>query len=176
MSDKKPDIAVILNDLAKDLDGQKRISDTFHLQGHTWEMQLLNEEEGNWRNAHIVAANKLAMLSSFRLPTLAIAIRRIDGVSVEEFFSQKWDNLDAQDRVDLQNMSKYAKKYFMAEHLMEFLSQRPPDAIEDLFLNGYDVLQKREADAQDTLKKYSGEGSEKEKSGITIESSPTGDE
>jgi hypothetical protein len=175
MSDKS-NIGMVLKDLARDLDGERRIRDVFHLQKHSWEMQLLTEEESNWRNAHILASNKLAMLTSFRLPTLAIAIKKIDDLPLDQFFADEWEALDAQERVDLQNMSKYAKKYFMAEHLMEFLSQRPPDVIEDLFINGYNLLQEREQEAQDALKKFSGEGSEKEESEITIEPSPSGDE
>ena len=175
MSDKA-NIATVLKDLAKDLDGSARISDVFSIKGHTWEMRLLNEEESNWRNAHILAANKLAMLTSFRLPTLAIAIRKIDDIPIDHFFDDVWEEMDAQDRVEIQSMSKYAKKYFIAEHLMEFLSQRFPDAVEELFVKGYNVLQEREQEAQDTLKKSSGEGSETEKSEITIEPSPSGDE
>lgn len=141
----------VLFDLAKELDGNT-IEDDFEVFGKIWTLKLLNEEESNWRNANLIVASRLTALSSLRLPTLAMSIRKIDGISVYDFFANEWMELSEDDRKELENMNKYSKKYFVAEKLMEFLSQRIPDAI-DLVWEKYQELEKRREESQGFLKK-----------------------
>lgn len=141
----------ILFDLAEELDGNV-IEDDFEVFGKKWTLRLLNEEESNWRNANLIVASRLTALSSLRLPTLAIGIRKIDDVPVYDFFAEEWMTLSDDERRELENMNKYSKKYFVAEKLMEFLSQRLPDAI-DLLWNNWQELETRREKAQEMLKK-----------------------
>jgi hypothetical protein len=149
----------LLLDIGRELDITGKISDTFDVLGHKWEMALLSEEESNWRMAHVVIGSKLSAVSSFRLPTLSIGIRSIDEVSVFDFFEDDWKDLSTDARQELLAMNPYAKKYFCAEHLMQFLADRLPEGIAELW-ERWQLLEKRRQEAIETLKKSSGESSE----------------
>lgn len=177
MSEKPTkNVKQLLLDIGRDLDVTERITDTVTLLGHSWKFTLLNEEESNWRMANVNMATKLSAIASFRLPTLAIGIREIDDISVFEFFAEEWATLPDDFRRELENMNKYARKYFAAEHLMKFLASRFPEGIAELY-DKWQVLENRRLEAIATLKKSSGESSEPaqmEKN--TTELSPTGEE
>lgn len=168
----------ILIDIGKELDGEtleaELVSGSLRCKA-----RLLNEEESNWRYAHVDPSNSVSALSSFRLPTLSMGIREIyhskldRWVSVFEFFDEKWQELPQPTRDALTGMNKYARKYFVAEHLMEWLSQRPPEVMTELNKQ-WDELEEKRKKAQESLKKSSGEGSEKEKSTSSTEPSPDG--
>jgi hypothetical protein len=152
----------ILLDLAKELDGET-VESTVELFNHTWSLSLLNEEESNWRNGYINTGSKLSTISSFRLPTLAIAIRSIDGFPIYEFFAEEWAATEHMRNVKalIDGKGRYTQKYFAAEHLMGWLSSRFADALEPLHA-AYEILEKRRMEAQDALKKSSGGSSETE--------------
>jgi hypothetical protein len=165
----------LLLDIGKDLNITEGISEIFDIFGRKWKMSLLNEEESNWRMAHVVTSSKLSAVTSFRLPTLAIGIREIEGVSVYDFFAEDWDKLTPDSRQELLSMNPYAKKYFCAEHLMQFLSDKYPEGIAELWEH-WQQLEKRRNEAIAALKKSSGESSEKTAEPNTTEPSPTGEE
>ena len=153
----------VLNDLVTELDGSV-LSETFDVNGRKWALKLLNEEETNWRNAHVIMANTLSAMSSFKLPTLAMSIQRVENsgsmVSIREIFQEEWDDLPKEDRERYEGLNNaYSQKYFAAEKFMEFLSQRFPDALDPLY-EKYEFLRKRRDEAQAALKKSSGEGSQ----------------
>lgn len=153
----------VLDDLVSELDGNV-LSDTFVVNNRRWELKLLNEEETNWRNAHVIMANTLSAMSSFKLPTLAMSIQRVEHggamISIREFFQEEWEALSKEDRERYEGLNNaYSQKYFAAEKFMGFLSQRLPDALDPLYAK-YEELKKRRDDAQDALKKSSGEGSQ----------------
>jgi hypothetical protein len=176
MSTNPKNVKRLLEDIAKELDVTGNITDTFSVLGHSWTFSLLNEEESNWRMAHVVMSNQLSAVASFRLPTLSIGIRKIDDISVYEYFDEEWQALPADKRSELMNMNTYSRKYFCAEHLMKFLADRYPEGIAELW-EKYQTLEARRTEAIVTLKKSSGESSEQEtKEENTTEPSPTGAE
>lgn len=162
-----------LLDIGKELDITGAISETFGVFGHKWKMALLNEEESNWRMSHVVMSNKLSAVASFRLPTLAIGIREIDDIPVVDFFAEDWEAMSADVRNELMSMNPYSKKYFVAEHLMQFLAARFPEGVAELW-EKWQMLENRRLEAIATLKKSSGESSESTKEAPTTELSPTG--
>ena len=152
---------MLLDDIGKELDVTGNISETFSIFNHNWTFALLNEEESNWRMSHVNMGNKLSAVASFRLPTLAMGIRKIDDVPVFDFFTDEWKELPDDTRRELVNMNPYARKYFTAEHLMKFLAERYPEGIAELW-EKWQELETRRLEAIATLKKSSGESSESE--------------
>ena len=166
----------MLDDLAREIDGEA-LEETFTFGGFVFRIRLLTEDEQNWRNSYINTGNQLSTISSWRLPTLAIGIREINNIPIFEFFREEWEREDeTRDVVKLiAQKGKFSQKYFAAECLMEFLAERFPEKLQELY-NPWQELEKRREEAQDATKKSSGEDSEKDTSTNGTESSPSGDE
>lgn len=171
-----PNPKQLLMDLGKELDGDC-LERTFELFGHTWSIRLLNEEESNWRNGYVNTGSKLSTITSYRLPTLAIGIREIDGIPVFAFFQEEWKNTEeGRQALELiEGRGRFNQKYFTAEHMMEWLAERFPEKMEELWEPWADLEERREK-AQGSLKKFSGEDSEEDTNPTGTESSPSGDE
>ena len=74
-----------LDDLKKLLvDGS--ITKDIEYEGHIYTFSSLNEEEDVWKDRFVQLDSPLAMATSKRAPTLAIALRKLDGVCVEDLF------------------------------------------------------------------------------------------
>jgi len=74
-----------LDDLKKLLvDGS--ITKDVEYEGHTYTFSSLNEEEDVWKDRFVQLDSPLAMATSKRAPTLAIALRKLDGIRVEDLF------------------------------------------------------------------------------------------
>lgn len=155
------DLKSILTDLSSELQGTL-LEETFTVRGRKFTLRLLNAEENMWRNARIDISSQFSALSSWKLPTLAIGLRAIGGIPVEEGWGEDWLNVDADSRQVLESANKFARKYFTADYLMQFLSQLPNDFIEEL-VECWENLSARSKEAQDALKKSSGENSVKGK-------------
>jgi len=178
----------LFQDIAKEMES-RCISDTFEVRGHRYEMRLLNGEEAQWRNAHIMlegmslkadgklglSSTNLAALTSIKLPTLAIGIRKMDGESIEAGFEEDWGSLSEKQRLDLFRENKYARKWFVAEQFMQYLANWPDNMLEELW-EFWAMLEERRRVAGDELKKFSGEGLEKEEKVNSTEPSPSGDQ
>lgn len=163
----------LLLDLAKEADGGV-LDSVFEVNKFTFKLRLPSEEEMNWCYRFMNPANTVTVATSMRLPILAIAIREINGLSIEEFFASEWEGLSATEKSFYENANKFSKKYFAAEHLMQFLGQRPPAFIQSLWAN-YEELSKRRKIAGDEIKNSSGEGSEKAEKKSLTEPSLIGD-
>jgi len=157
----------LLTDLLNEMKS-KCISDVFEVQGHTYEMQLLNGEESDWRNNHIPlkgfslskgmdkASISMGAINAIKRPTLAISIRKIDGESVESLFESDWTSLSTDEKSELLAESEEAQRWFTAERLSKFLAEFPGDIIEELWKN-FDLLTGRRDEAKAAVKKSSGE-------------------
>lgn len=166
----------VLDDLARELDGSC-LEDTFVWRNRKFRMRLLNEEESNWRNGFVNMGTNLSTLTSWRLPTLAIGIREIDDVPVFEFFRPQWEAAEKGREVLrlIEGRGVFSMKYFSAEHLMQWLGQRPPELVEDLWKFWKSLEDRREA-AQGNIKKFSGVDSEKDTNQSGTGSTPSGEE
>jgi len=166
----------LLMDLARELDGEA-LDDTFDCFGFQWTIRLLNEEESNWRNGYVNTGSKLSTITSYRLPTLAIGIRAINGIPVYEFFQEEWESTEEGRNAlaVIEGRGRFSQKYFAAEHLMEWLAERFPEKLEELW-EYWAALESRREDAQGATKKSSGEASDEDTKPTGTESSPSGDE
>lgn len=163
----------ILLDLAKEIDGEG-LDEIFDIDNFKFRIRMLNEEETSWAYGFVNPTNVVTIATSIRLPTMSMAIREINGMPTDKFFESDWDNLDEVSRSAYESKNKYAKKYFVAEHLMEFLSQRQPDFMHSLWKR-YEVLENRRKDLQEKIKNSSGEDSDKTEKKNSTESSPIGE-
>ena len=173
--DKSRKLRQLLDDVRKDLEGDSSIEGEFVIGSHKFFMRLLNEEETNWRNSHILMSTKLAAVSSFRLPTLAIGIRLIDDVPVFEYFASDWESMEKEIREELNKSSRFSHKYFGSEHLMEEMSQYQPETL-DLLWEKWQELEKRREEAVAAVKKSYGESSGSETNSNMTELSPLGEQ
>ncbi len=160
----------LITDLLSEMKS-KCISGTFEVQGHNYEMQLLDGGEGDWRDKYVSlnglslekGSINMALLSAVKKPTLAIGIRAIDGESVETLFESDWVALEGATKTALLAESVNAKTLFIAGRLLDFLINCPGDVIEELW-SSWVKLEKRRDEAKGELKKSSGENEKKENS------------
>ena len=136
----------------------KLLEDTFSVHDKTWTMKLLTDEEQTWAMSMVNTTNVISTGLSGRLASLSIGIREIDGKPVYEYFVGDWEAFPKAEREALENMNKYALKYFVAEHLHSLLAGMPPDVITDLWA-GWEKLVVRHEESQEMSKKSSGETS-----------------
>jgi len=137
--EKQARLQRLLKDCADSAD-KGRITRTFTAHGLKWTMMPLNDHEANWRNKYIIPGSLLSIQTSQKAPTLAIGIRAIGPVDadndkldpVEEFFKEDWDKLKAQLRNVLET-NDYARQFYLAEMLYEWLGTRPPEFVDELW-------------------------------------------
>ncbi len=166
----------LLMDLAHELDGEE-ISENVEYKGFVFEMKLLKEHESNWRNQYVPMATKFAAITAWKLPTLAIAIRKINNIPVFSFFEEEWKATEESRKVIelVQGKGPYTVQYFAAEHLMGYLGERFGEGLDELYKR-YEALEARREQAQGAVKKSSGENLVKEEKESGTEFSPTGEE
>ena len=147
----------LLDDLAEELD-KGFLEDTFTIAGHTWKMRLLQDHERNWANGFVRNASLNAMLTSIRAPTLGIGIREIDGMPVAQFFQKQWADAESEledvARHMLESSNPYVKQYWFAEQLFTWISQRPPQFVEKLWVK-WQELEARRTEAEEAMGKSS---------------------
>jgi hypothetical protein len=174
---QKSDPKSLLLDLAKEADGESLEDFCTVMKGgkaFKFEIRLPNEEEANWTFRYMNPSNVVTVATSMKLPNLSISIRSINGISVDDFFMQEWEELPEFDRLEYESKNKFAQKYFAAEHMMQYLGQRTPDFVQELWEH-YEALDKRRKEAQAELGNSSGEDSEKGESENSTEASPLGE-
>jgi hypothetical protein len=134
------------------------LEDTFQVRGKRWTMRLPNEEEQTWITSMLNMSTTMSTYMSTRLAALAMGIKKIDGNDIYDYFMEDWFKLEESERRALENMNKYSRKYFVAEHLHEMLAEMPSEVINDLW-EKWQELEDRRRSAQETAKKSSGETS-----------------
>lgn len=138
----------LLADLVSELD-KGFIEETFEVKGHKFAIRLLTDGEVNWKNRFINAMDSsLALLSSRKAPTLAIAIRSIDDKSVVDVFAE---DLEGEALAQYGAKSAIEKKFWAAEQLFNWLSNRPSDFTGELYAK-YAELEERRGEVQKNLK------------------------
>jgi hypothetical protein len=142
----------ILLDLQKELSGEL-LEDTVDIRGRKITFRLLNEAETGWVYGfvNVGTMGQASMLLSARLAMLAVGIKAIDGVTVEELFAETWDSLDEIKKSDLLSSNAGKKKFAIASMFMDTLSEYPPTFISDL-QDAWKLLEERRNEAQREVK------------------------
>jgi hypothetical protein len=128
------------------------IEDTFEVRGKQWTLRLPNEEEQCWTTSMLNMTTAMSTYMSTRLAALAIGIRKIDGKEVYDYFEDDWFKLSLDERNTIENLNQFGRKYFVAEHLHQYLSQMPSELINDLWAE-WQKLEERRGQAQVMAKK-----------------------
>jgi hypothetical protein len=122
------------------------IDDVFEVGGHTWGMQTLNGLESQWRDRYVEFTASAAFLSSRKVPTLAAAIKLIDGQSVLDIFGEKKTSPDDKTSA-IMNMVNRREQDFdtpqfqAAEKLRVFLENSIPSQVVDKLYERYNELE-----------------------------------
>lgn len=115
----------------------------FEVFGKRWKMRSLNDEEVVWRDKFVPLGLGSDIISAKKVPTLAIAIREIDGVPVSELFKDvvnKRENGSEESSVteklarELLNLEE-DRKFIFANELRKYLSKLPAKVINQLYLS-----------------------------------------
>jgi len=81
----------VLDTIVK-LYNQGFIEKEFELDGHKYVIRTLNEHESVWRDQFVPVGMTMNVVSAKIVPTLAVAIKSIDGVAIESQFSNEGSN------------------------------------------------------------------------------------
>ena len=164
----------ILLDLHEELSGEL-LSDTFIVRGREFEMKLLNDEESSWVYSLVNIKSDLGLAMEARRSTLAVGIRSIDGVSLEDLYADEWGALEAAEQ---KQMIAYqgSKGACFAHLFLEGFLKKVPSSFINALHEKWQELELRRIDAQEEVKNLSGESLEKEEKMSLTELSPVGDE
>jgi len=110
-------------DALKDMLVNGEITKDVKYNGHTYTFASLTEEEEVWRDKFVSLETPLVLASSRRAPTLAISLRKMDGIYVEDIFAE---SLDASDEGN--------KKYVVADKLFrEYFKEMKREHVTELY-------------------------------------------
>ena len=142
----------ILFDLQKELAGDL-LEDTVEIRGRKITLKLLNEAETGWVYGfvNVGSMGQASMLLSARLAMLAVGIKAIDSVSIEELFADTWEEMNEIKKSDLLSANGGKKKFAVASLFMETLSEYPPTFISEL-QDAWKILEERRNEAQREVK------------------------
>jgi len=150
----------ILADLQTELSGQF-LQDDFEVQGRTFTMRLLNEEENAWTYSGLLAGgdSTISLAMSARIANLAIGIRSINDATIGEMFESKFNDLPESEQRELAANKPIHFAY--AGLFLRWLAVQPPEFITEL-VDKWQELESRKKDAMGEIKNSSGESSDSE--------------
>ena len=121
------------------------IEDTFELRGKTWTIRTPTPDEESWADRYVQADTALAFVSTQRISRLAVAIKSINGVSIDGLYSYP-DDMPTETR-KLMDSDPDRKRYWLYGQLMASLaSDVPPPVVKQLW-DRYDALIDRQTKA-----------------------------
>jgi hypothetical protein len=128
------------------------LQDTFVVEGKRWTLKTLNEEESTWRDLRTDMTTALALTTSRRAPTLAIATVAVDSKSTVDLFSGAWNDLDKDLRglIEMQHDGE-GRRFWAAEQLLDYLRRLTPSFLNQL-QTVYTALIERQTNADAAIK------------------------
>jgi len=164
----------ILSNLQKELAGDF-LQENVKVRGRTYTMRLLTEKENGWTFRFFKAGNELSLAIAVRSAQLAIGIRAIDGVSLIDCTQSRLNALSIPERNDLSDRNDGNPDFVASELFMQFIMDLSPEYVGELH-ETWTKLQLKQQEAQEALKKSSGEDSETVEKKNSTEPSPDGEE
>jgi len=164
--------ANLLIDLQNELNGFL-LEDTVTVYNHKYTIRLLTEEETIWTYGFLNPKNAISIAVASRLASLAIGLRSIDGISVDEVFKPVWEKLEPEKQAE---MLGEHKEYSMviAKLVMDWLRKQSNHFVNKLH-EAWQALEERRLEAQEEVKNLSGGDSEKVENPNMTESSQHGE-
>ena len=128
-----------LDDLKKLLvDGS--ITKDIEYEGHTYTFSSLNEEEDVWKDRFVQLDSPLAMATSKRAPTLAIALKKLDGIYVEDLFP------DFNNPAILESGKKFLISQTLLDDYFRKMKREHISALYGLYIKGIEEPEKKAID------------------------------
>lgn len=151
--ENKKDRHKILQDLSAELT-VGFLEDTFEFSGKQWTMRTLNDAEEVWSDKFIAGGSLVATMSSRRAIKIAVSIRNVDGIPIEQlfFFEKTEAGKSEQDFVEANPMRL---RFWYAEKMYEFLSEQPTQFIADLYIKYVELSNRQITVMKEVLEKNS---------------------
>jgi hypothetical protein len=151
---KKPNISVakrhqVLEDITTQIKGVE-ISDSITVAGHKYLLRTLNSDEEVWADGYISSSSAMAAVTSMKLPTLAAAIRAIDGIKSEDMFEFS-ENMKENDKA-YHGQSTWHLHYWQMSQMLLWLGGQDNSLIIELW-KFYIGLTERRDTSWEELKK-----------------------
>lgn len=142
-------------EVLKDLEGLfvlGFLEEEVEVYGVKFKLRTLNDGERVWRDRYVPLSVSSDVVSARKAPTLAIAIRAINGISVEELFSIENEGDKVLEGITepalreivgrVLKVSGDEKKFKVAERVLEFLRSLSPEVVDRLW-DRYVELERR---------------------------------
>lgn len=137
-----------VNGLEK-LFNQGFVEKEFEFADHKWKIRTLNDLEKVWADQFIDLGMATSFLSARRVPTLAIAIKAIDGRTIPDLFGTgRKPMTDSLRETIMRDPFRSDDSFLAADNLREFLDKQPTAVIDRLYSFYYQL----ESSADTTLK------------------------
>jgi hypothetical protein len=121
------------------------------LYGKTWTMRTLNDQESVWRDQFIKLVVSSSFISERRVPTLAVAIKKIDGKSILSIFggAEERPKMSAQEEMAkaITGITDEIPELIAAKKFKIWLDRQPSFVAEAL----YSKFQELEAEARELV-------------------------
>jgi hypothetical protein len=117
------------------------LEDTFELRGHTWTIRTPTQDEESWADKYVQADTAMSFVSTQRIARLAVAIKSIDGNSIESMYSVP-DDMSADDRKLLAQPERM-RYWTYAQFMASLSTDVPPPVIRELWQK-YEMLTERQ--------------------------------
>lgn len=118
------------------------MSKTVEIQGTKFLLQTPTEDDVIWSDSFIRPATPLSFASSRRAPRLAVALKEINGVKLEDLFSLD----DSAKPEEIERLKDpIARRYWLQTQLMLYLvDEVPPPLIEKLYSEYESLIKDRD--------------------------------
>lgn len=134
----------VLTDLKVELH-KGYIEDEIELSGHKFKLKTLSEEEELWTDTYTIGSTAMAIMSSMRLPKLAVAIVSIDDLPVSKLFDFP-DDMEEKVKKGIVE-DEVRMKYWLRDQMMMYLSEDTVRPFVSKLWEKFAEMDKRRADA-----------------------------
>jgi hypothetical protein len=118
------------------------IEKTVTISDTTFTLHTPTEDEEVWADTYTRPTTPLSYLSSRRAPRLSVAIKKVNGVAIDDLFTLE-DGATDEEKDRLKDPQ--AKRYWLYLQLMAFLaSDVPPPVMEKIYSEYEDLLKERD--------------------------------
>lgn len=134
----------ILEDLKNDL-ARGRREEEVTVFGRKFKLHTLNEDEESWADTYIRPTSTMAMISTKKAPTLAVAITEINGQPVTTLFEYPDDM--PQEVKTMLDSNPIQRAYWVRSQMLQFLLEDGNRNFIDALYNKYQDLVKARDEA-----------------------------
>ena len=122
---------------------------------HTYTLKTLNNAEEAWRDGFVAPSASLGFLTARKAPTLAVALKAIDGLIVTDLFSEPptEEVNEVQEMVKQISQNQQGEKFEIAKKVLEFINDLPSDVVDTLYNKYMELENTRKNAIQSYIKK-----------------------